>query len=209
MQNLGDITFQLGSYLGGLPGFRGLECDPGPPVLAGSVEEWAREHLPLRLPTDLAGFLETNDGLSLRWRAVCLQGDIVVGYIGVSSLAGIVRLEDAPPRTAETPGHFVAYVLHRNPKIGDAALVYDVDSNDSGNPTVWFRDRGGGWHFVAANFTCFFRLMLVHLGILGWELAYTPQGLMPLTVQWMRLYCPERLMFDGIHRPQLDQRAQP
>ena len=33
-------------------------------------------------------------------------------------------------------------------------------------------------------------------GILGWQYIFTPQGLDALTTQWMRLYCPQRLMLD-------------
>ena len=60
----------------------------------------------------------------------------------------------------------------------------------------------GEWHYVAPSFSCYYRLLLVHLGILGWQNAYTPGGLSPLTVQWMRLYCPERLMYDAQHKAQ-------
>ena len=38
----------------------------------------------------------------------------------------------------------------------------------------------------------------VHLGIVGWQYAYTEIGLDPLTRQWMRLYCAERLANDDL-----------
>jgi hypothetical protein len=38
--------------------------------------------------------------------------------------------------------------------------------------------------------------MVVHLGIIGWQYAYTDIGLDNVTRQWMRLYCPERLAAD-------------
>ena len=38
--------------------------------------------------------------------------------------------------------------------------------------------------------------MVVHLGIVGWQYAYTDIGLDNVTRQWMRLYCPERLAAD-------------
>ena len=70
---------------------------------------------------------------------------------------------------------------------------------------VWFCDQERTWHFLADSFTAYYRLLIVHLGILGWQYAYTPQGLDPLTTQWMRLYCPQRLMLDLQH----SQDAQP
>ena len=33
----------------------------------------------------------------------------------------------------------------------------------------------------------------VHLGVVGWQYCYTGAGCDPITRQWMRLYCPERL----------------
>jgi len=38
--------------------------------------------------------------------------------------------------------------------------------------------------------------MVVHLGIVGWQYCYTDAGCDPITRQWMRLYCPERLAAD-------------
>ncbi|CAM9280137.1 unnamed protein product [Pylaiella littoralis] len=41
-------------------------------------------------------------------------------------------------------------------------------------------------------------MMVVHLGVLGWQQAFTPVGLSPNTEQCMRLYCPDRLLFDQL-----------
>lgn len=39
------------------------------------------------------------------------------------------------------------------------------------------------WHFLADSFTSYFRMMLVHLGVLGWQQAFSPVGLSPSTEQ--------------------------
>lgn len=39
------------------------------------------------------------------------------------------------------------------------------------------------WHFLAGSFTSYFRMMLVHLGVLGWQQAFSPVGLSPSTEQ--------------------------
>ena len=110
-------------------------------------------------------------------------------------------LLDADLESFPRPEKVAAFILERNLKVGDVALVYELKPDGktpySGrDPTIWFRDKSKSWHYVAANFTCYYRLLVVHLGILGWQYAFTPQGLDPLSVQWMRLYCPERLMLD-------------
>ena len=64
------------------------------------------------------------------------------------------------------------------------------------DPEVWFQDKSSRWHFVCATFTQYVRLAVVHFGVLGWQMAFTPEGLSRETQQWMRLVCPERLCVD-------------
>ena len=40
------------------------------------------------------------------------------------------------------------------------------------------------------------RIMVVHLGVHGWQLAFTPDGLPPSAKAWMNLFCKERLTVD-------------
>mmetsp|Transcript_596 Transcript_596/g.764 ORF Transcript_596/g.764 Transcript_596/m.764 type:complete len:340 (-) Transcript_596:458-1477(-) len=61
---------------------------------------------------------------------------------------------------------------------------------------VWFQDMACQWHFLTESFVNYFRLMVVHLGILGWQYVFTDVGLPPITQQWMRMFCPERLALD-------------
>lgn len=44
-------------------------------------------------------------------------------------------------------------------------------------------DKKIRWHFLAESFTSYFRMMLVHLGVLGWQQAFSPVGLSPSTEQ--------------------------
>jgi len=98
--------------------------------------------------------------------------------------------------------------------VGQVALVYSLSGTTHGRGSgglsaaasvataapvldgVWFCDTDGHWHWLADSFASYYRLMIVHLGILGWQYIFTPQGLDALTMQWMRLYCPQRLMLD-------------
>ncbi|CAN0091622.1 unnamed protein product [Ectocarpus sp. 4 AP-2014] len=66
------------------------------------------------------------------------------------------------------------------------------------NPEVWLQDLSCRWHFLADGFTSYFRMMVLHLGVLGWQQAFTPVGLSPTTEQCMRWFCPDRLLFDQL-----------
>ena len=70
------------------------------------------------------------------------------------------------------------------------------EANGYVNPEIWFQDRSSRWHYVAQSFSDFMRLMIVHVGIEGWHLAFTPEGLPPACKQWMGLFCKERLTID-------------
>ena len=87
----------------------------------------------------------------------------------------------------------------RRPPTPQVALLFRGEPNASGaspKASVWFQDLACKWHYVSPSFTHYFRLMVVHLGIIGWQYAYTDIGLDNVTRQWMRLYCPERLAAD-------------
>ena len=46
-------------------------------------------------------------------------------------------------------------------------------------PQVWYLDRAYEWHFLAPNFTTYFRMMIYHLGLPQWQLLFTPNGPTP------------------------------
>ena len=69
--------------------------------------------------------------------------------------------------------------------------VLNLDS-----PEIWLQDTSSKFHYLTYNFTSFLRLMVMHLGIVGWPLVFTPYGITPSTYQWMNIYCKERLILD-------------
>ena len=127
-------------------------------------------------------------------RATAAEGDC-------GAMAGPNQLSDS----------VAAFVLQHDPDVGRVVLLYrndDVSARAHGadaasfaTPEVWFQDLGCGWSRIARSFTRYFRLLLVHLGIVGWQYAYSPAGIPPPTEQWMRLYCPQRLALDLRNEP--------
>ncbi|GFR86843.1 tubulin polyglutamylase complex subunit 2-like [Elysia marginata] len=53
------------------------------------------------------------------------------------------------------------------------------------------------------SFLAYFRLMLMHLGLPHWQLAFTDIGLPPHSKQWFNMYAPIRLEVDteGVIEP--------
>ncbi|KAK3729044.1 hypothetical protein RRG08_005417 [Elysia crispata] len=61
---------------------------------------------------------------------------------------------------------------------------------------IWYLDRSLRWHYLCDSFLAYFRLMLMHLGLPHWHLAFTDIGLPPLSKQWFNMYAPIRLEVD-------------
>ena len=45
--------------------------------------------------------------------------------------------------------------------------------------------------------------LLSYVGIIGWQDAYTPEGLSEVTYQWMSMYCKARLLMNVINHKKL------
>lgn len=66
-------------------------------------------------------------------------------------------------------------------KCSEVLLIYDHSVLIAGEMTseIWFLDRALGWHYLAATFTDYFRLMIMHLGLPHWQYAFTDFGVPP------------------------------
>lgn len=104
-----------------------------------------------------------------------------------------------------------AFALDSLPNYGAICLLYNASHCPSrqflrpsetskaacADPSsVWFKDRSCKWWYVAPDVTSYLRLMMVHLCIQGWWLAYTDSGLDPACKLLMRRYAPERMLVD-------------
>ena len=64
------------------------------------------------------------------------------------------------------------------PSMGESHISIHLDLTPT-MPQVWFLDRAYEWHFLAPNFTTYFRMMIYHLGLPQWQLLFTPIGPTP------------------------------
>ena len=65
-------------------------------------------------------------------------------------------------------------------------------------PQVWLLDRAYDWHYLATNFTSYFRMMLYHLGLPQWQLLFTPMGPTPWARVSVLIVHPEKSKFPYI-----------
>jgi tubulin polyglutamylase complex subunit 2 len=77
--------------------------------------------------------------------------------------------------------------------IWQVCLVY-LDRNETESdlkredPKIWLLDRSFEWHFLAEDFTQYFRMMLVHQGLPQWQFKFIPMGLTPWAEVRLLLY---------------------
>lgn len=220
------ISFHVLSYVQQLPGVTHIDfVDEPRPALAAQMDGWRNKNRGFELPQDLQAFLEVTNGLAVTWSAQCVHNEITVGSLSVNPLENITRLPNGSGFSGQSsapsepgaagvvsvvhgaralPERSTGFLLDSIPKVGQVALVYSLSATQGPEQGhfegVWFRDvQSSAWHFLADSFCAYFRMLVVHLGILGWQYAFTPLGLDLLTRQWMGLYCPQRLMHDAQH----------
>ena len=211
-----ELAFHVLSYIEVMPGVTELDFEERHGVSSADIGAWDAANMPYRLPAELAAFLCMFDGLRFSWRVTMPQrGSVLVGSMRLNRLRDVARTPIDCPNSVFLSGErerggssgatFAAFVLEHHPRVGKVALVYRNEHETSDDaeraapgsgPQVWLQDLGCRWHFLAENFSAYFRLMVVHLGIQGWQYAYTDVGLDEVTQQWMRLYCPQRLAMD-------------
>jgi len=93
---------------------------------------------------------------------------------------------------AEMPSFPVVFELDRHCIAGHVLLVF-LSPRSSG---VYFMDLCGDCHFVSPTLSAYHRLLLLHIGLPHWQLAFTPAGMPQDTEQWMNFLSPQRLTID-------------
>ncbi|KAJ1453491.1 hypothetical protein M885DRAFT_619073 [Pelagophyceae sp. CCMP2097] len=211
------LSFHLLTYLEQRPGVTELAFEHRDGCSADELNAWDRHHSLTPLPPDFAAFLRSFNGLRFSWRVdIARRGSSTVGALRLHKLAELQEVnlhldaDDDPFGLHPGEAPPLALSIEKSERVGNVALVYRRAPGDPGDdsaprarpPSVWFQDLACCWHYVAPDFASYFRLMVVHLGILGWQYAYTDVGLDPAAKQWMLLYCPERLAADETMRDQ-------
>jgi tubulin polyglutamylase complex subunit 2 len=162
----------------------------------------------------MKAFYSMFNGISLCWK-VLLDKPIQIGNMSLNKIEDIVRcpVDGTFMRHeynsgcivgAPDPTNSAAFTIDSFSEVGDIVLLYQQEGTYQGSdgkvirnpssPQVWLVDMALRWHFIAPSFSDYVRLMIVHLGIVGWQLIFTPEGLPYTTKQWMGIFCKGKLM---------------
>jgi hypothetical protein len=167
-------------------------------------------------PEELKQFYAMFNGVSLSWNSEVLGKSINVGNIRINRFNEILpvsfegdvcqckyqgQIVSIPDQATHQP-----FIIDSNCNAGNVVMFLCSTSSlktsdDKKRSTeIWFQDLSWRWHFICHTMTQYLRLMVAHLGIHGWQLLYTPEGLPRNTIQWMTMFCKERLCADFLYR---------
>lgn len=194
-------------YLESCPGVKDIKVLVKPPCPPSFIAIWERDNK-RTLPDDIESFLVVTDGLIVEWTVEFDGESLELGSICLNSVKDIVLVtdpftyescerdrnlnpSDIPMDCESPPG--AAYLIDECSPYGKVCLCF-VNSPKSNNKIeIWFFDNvTRKWSFIASSFSSYFRLLLTHLGIRGWQLAYTSRGWPAATNDWMCFYAPDR-----------------
>ncbi|KAK7484590.1 hypothetical protein BaRGS_00024222 [Batillaria attramentaria] len=192
------------------------------PVERPVLIAWEQRNTTL-LPEDLKNFYMTSNGYHLSWSVKMENGPLPLGRLHVNGIGQLARLNQPPetvshvapslndldldsddetdgPSKPKFTGGFRMFELDPCDGYGKVCLVYREQRQGTGSSEmtseVWFLDRALCWHYLAATFTDYFRLMFMHLGLPHWQYAFTDIGIPPQAKQWFHLYAPTRQEID-------------
>ncbi|KAJ4445825.1 hypothetical protein ANN_12510 [Periplaneta americana] len=126
----------------------------------------------------------------------------ILGLVNKLETTGSLVSEKGRHRSSRLPTVVVdIFELDACQGIGKVCLVYihksecesDLKRED---PKIWLLDRSFEWHYLAADFTQYFRMMLVHQGLPQWQFKFTPMDLTPWAEQMFMLIAPHLLQSD-------------
>lgn len=207
-----SLSFNILTYLEGFEEVHDLEFLSKEGVQNVEFLSWERRNSPLKLPSDLKAFYSLFNGFSLNWKIDICGKKVAMGEMRLNSLDSIQR--------SSIECHFIYSEPHIVPLDSKSCTFFPLDSyseygqilllyrqfpeiidpssriGNHDDPEIWFLDTAGRCHYICSTFTHFLRIMVIHLGIIGWQMAYTPEGLSETTKAWMKLFCKERLCVD-------------
>jgi tubulin polyglutamylase complex subunit 2 len=189
---------------------------------------WEKKNAPLKLPNDLKKFYSTVfNGFTLQWNIEEGNSSVMtVGEMRINALEEIkIQLYDVffvqsylpPDIVAPSMSNCTLYSLDTNCSSGTVVLLYRyrhpasassdavvlTDSSPSSSlnsPEIWLLTATCQLIYICSSFTQYFRLMVSHLGIYQWQLAFSDDGFSEVTEQFMHLFCKERLVIDKHYR---------
>ncbi|KAJ9600382.1 hypothetical protein L9F63_009310 [Diploptera punctata] len=220
-----NLTLGLVRLLENTPGVQDVELEKRLPSERMLLTAWEQRHC-CNLPDDIRQFYLSTDGFKLIWNYEYAGEVLPIGNMKINSISELRRLagvknvgdsdcptlldievcsqQDMGNPVRQRPNFGVKckiFELDSCQGIGKVCLVF-LDKNECEtslkreDPKIWLLDRSFEWHFLAENFTQYFRMMLVHQGLPQWQFKFTPMGLTPWAEQMFVLIAPHLLQSD-------------
>nr|CAB3226581.1 tubulin polyglutamylase complex subunit 2-like [Phallusia mammillata] len=216
------LTLGLPTTLEKRPGICDVRFSDYSPTPRHTLVSWEQRNTCM-LPDDLKNFYLTTDGMLLTWKVKIGDNEFPLGRLEINPIADLAKLSTTGSTSSASSSISLADVdynsdsedesndqSHGHPHFDGRSRIFELDScNGFGkvclvyikatpgmpaqNTEIWFLDRALNWSFLAKDFTTYYRLMLVHIGLPQWQYAFTPIGLSPKVKQWFSMYAPIRL----------------
>ncbi|KAF6020734.1 TPGS2 [Bugula neritina] len=210
------LTLGVVQSLGKRQGVCDVVIDQRGPADMAAINNWETTHC-CTLPADIKQFYLTSNGFLLTWKVKIKDDVIPVGRMEINAVTrldkiagyacnakdgklGSYSLSEIDISADEDPSgiypHFDSRsrVFELDPcnNLGKMCLVFH--NTKQGVPgkeaDYWFLDKALRWHFLTADFSSYFRIMISNLGLPQWHYLYTDVGISPAVQQWYSLYAP-------------------
>lgn len=179
------------------------------------IDAWEETNY-CKLPTDLKAFYLTMNGILIQWSTKLNGHTVQVGSVEINPIESLNLLsedgavggdDDVGLKDIDTEDDVFDREGHRKPHFhekcfelsseelyGKVCLVFKDSKSDNllDDAEIWFLDRSLDWHFLSSSFQQYFRMLVIHLGITGWQYLFTEVGLSPESKHLFTLYLPQR-----------------
>lgn len=213
-----EVTMGVVHYIKQKPGVQDVMFGHYNGVNNDLIDSWEDDNC-CKLPEDLKNFYLTLNGLLIEWNIELNDEKHPVGRIEVNSLQSLVlistegnnlsdnsiRLKDLDiDGEVDDNGHKKPlfsdkyFELSSDEAYGKVCLVYGCSksekmANKLNHCEIWFLDYSLQWYYLAPSFLLYFRMLITHIGIPGWQYLFTNVDLSPESLLWFSMYLPYRL----------------
>lgn len=197
-----SLGFNIISYLNSFQEISDIEFFSDDGASLHDFSMWERKYRIL-LPNDMKAFYQLFDGVSLIWRIELAENSIVIGDIKINKLEKLesVSTTNCPQfKSLQEPP--LAFTLALDLDGGLVVIVvFKRTSPDRIKETeIWYVDSSKQWHYMCDTFTQYLRLAVLHAGVIGWQMIFSPQGISSTTQHWLGMFAKERLCLYLYHR---------
>jgi tubulin polyglutamylase complex subunit 2 len=192
--------------------FHGNEAVPSHEFLL-----WEKRNIPLKLPDDMRKLYSMFNAFTLTWTVELGEKLVPIGDMRINKVDQLIKINcDCSIANSNLPfmemknlpdlSRCTLVSLDSSCEVGEVVLLYRNISDDlPAQPEVWLLDQAAQLTFICSTFSQYMRLMVLHLGIYGWQLLFTSDGLPENAQIWMDIFCKERLLIDRTFRADIEK----